>query len=245
MGRETRKPMFNIDVFNEALVKIAKDKLEKVFFSKTQLDYIASETSEKRLAYTLRHITRAALWEIATSDEITAYLKDTSLDQEEINEVKDALAIGIGIKSNYLPIDREELHQYYRNKIIKALETTEDRIRSILDEIKKPCEFDSVLGSIQNCGYVSSLPKRDRKAIHAEKKKYEKIKIETIERLKFLKLPYDAVEAKQYDNNEEFGWVNYEKTLKHIKQVLHDDLTLICGTGKNRADSIVKILEYI
>ncbi len=194
---------------------------------------------------------KAALWEIAYSNDVYKGIEQMfgsmamTLEKDtEIKKFYKNIQNALGIKT-LIDEEKSKNIQWYRYEIIKTLETTEEMVGYILDEIKKPCEYDSVLGSIQNCSYVSSLPKRDRKAIYEAKQKFERVKQKTIEGLKFLNLPYDEVEKKQYASKEEFGWVNYEMTLKHIKRVLYDDLTIICGTGKNRANMIIKILEYI
>ena len=236
----------SLDLF----VLIVEEKL-KIIHNKTQLDYFKTEKSPQRLEYVMNQIVRAVKWEIATSPEVTKiftnlqYANNTSLRNEDIIELKEAIAKGLGVRYHPNTFDREKQVEYYRNEIVTALETTDDRVAYILDDIKKLCEYDSVLGAIHNCIYVSALPKRDRKKIYEEKMKFERMKCKTIEGLKFLKLPYEDVEKRQYSSDEEYGWVNYERTLKHIKKVLQDDLTLICGTGKRRADAITKILEYL
>lgn len=229
---------------------IVTDKL-KILHNKTQLAYFATETNQKKIEYVMNAIVRAIKWEIATSPEIfnflrnLRYVNDTPFRKEDIHTMKEAIAKGLGVKNHPNTFDKEKQIAYYREEIVKSLETTKDRILYILDDIKKLCEYDSVLGAIHNCTYVSALPKRDRKKIYEDKMKFERTKNKTIEGLKFLKLPYANVEKKVYSTGEEDGWVNYEMTLKHIKKVLYSDLTLICGTGKRRADTIIKILEYI
>jgi hypothetical protein len=232
------------------LKSIIKEKL-KIMHNKTQLAYFSTETNSKKIEYVMNEIVRVIKWEIAISPEITKYLSNLKyingdpFREEDILSLKKSLAKGLGVKNHPDTFNKEKQIAYYRDEIVKSLETTVDRISYILDDIKKLCEYDSVLAAIHNCTYVSSLPKRDRKKIYEEKKKFERTKNKTIEGLKFLKLPYDDVEKTEYNSDEEYGWVNYEMTLKHIKKVLYSDLTLICGTGKKRAEAIIKILEYI
>jgi len=234
----------------DLMKSIIRKKLA-IMYNKTQLDYFATETNPKKIEYTINQITRAIKWEIATSKEILEgisnlkYADNTPFKEEDILSCKEAIAKGLELKNNPNTFDREKQIAYYRNEIAKALDIDIEEIIYILDDIKKMCEYDSVLGAIHNCAYIGSLPKRNRREIHKEKMKLEKIKKDTIDRLKFLKLPYDNVEKKTYDNGEKDGWVNYEMTLKHIRKVLYDDLTLICGTGKKRAKDITKILKCI
>lgn len=240
-----------IQNFKDVLVSIIEKKL-KIIHTQTQIDYFVSETSPARLEYTMKQIIQAVKWEIATSPEIykflngVKYANDTPLSKKDIIEMKETIARALGVKNCPDTFDREKQVKYYRDEIVKALETTEDRIRHILDDIKKLCEFDSILGAIHNCSYVSSLPKRDKHVMQEKRRKFERTKKSTIEGLKFLKLPYDKVEAKQYiAEDEKYDWINYQTTLKHIKQVLYDDLTLICGTAKRKAEEMAKILDYI
>lgn len=235
----------------EMLNSIAGKKLRSIMLNKTQLDYFETETSPKKLEYVLSQIAQAIMWEIATSKEVLdcisnlKYADNTPLRKEDILSFKRSISKAFGLEYNPNAFDKEKQIAYYRGEIAKALDIEEEEIIYILDDIKKMCEYDSVLGAISNCSYVGSLPKYDRKKSYIERKKFEKIKEKTIEGLKFLKLPYENVEQKQYKKGEDWDWMYYDKTLKHIKKTLYNELTLMCGTGKDRAKNITKIIDYM
>ncbi len=236
-----------IEIFKSIVIK----KFRSITLSKTQLDYFATETNRKKIEHVLNQIGHAINWEIATSKEVLncisdlRYVDKTPLRKEDILLFKESLSKALGVKNHPDIFDREKQITYYRSEIAKGLGIDEYEIAYILDDIKKLCEYDAVLGAIHNCGLVSSLPKYDRKKIYIERKKFERIKEKTIENLKFLKLPYEDVEQRQYKKGDDWDWLYYDKTLKHIKKTLHNELTLICGTGKDRAKNITKIIEYM
>jgi len=238
-----------VEEYKKDMVSIYKEMLTKQL-SDTQIDYLASLKNPKKISYYLNQMMRAALWEIAHSNKsYNALCKMLDNDNEKVKDFFQHTKKALGV--TYLPITINETNKHiawYRNEIIKALETSEDRVRYILDEIKKMCEYDSVLSIIQDCTHMNTLPKRDRKKIHKEKQKFYKMKENTIKNMKILgasKEAIEEIEKKEYKNYEEYGWINYEKTLTHLKNTLYAELTLICGTGKKRAGAIVKILEFI
>jgi len=238
-----------IEEYKKDMVSIYKEILTKQL-SNTQMDYLASLENPKKINYYLKQMMSAALWEIAHSKKsYDAISKMLDNDNEKVKEFFQLIKKALGMTHLHITINETNKHiVWYRNEIVKALETSEDRVRYILDEIKKMCEYDSVLSVIQNCTHVNTLPKRDRKKIHKEKQKFYKMKKNTIKYMKILKASKEAIEEieqKEYRNDEKYGWVNYEKTLAHLKETLYEELTLICGTGKKRAGTIVKILEFI
>ena len=144
-----------------------------------------------------------------------------------------------------IKLEKDECRLIYIEKIINFLDTTEDIVRVITDEIQNPCEFKKVLIFIVVCDSVAELPKRDRKALYEEKRKFKRLKESTIMNLKALNLSFDEVERKEFESPEKFGWHNYETTIKHYKSILFYALTHHCKVGKKRANEIVKILDYL
>jgi hypothetical protein len=239
----------DLENYKSDMVSIYEEILKKQL-SETQVDYLASLTNPKKINYYFNQMMRSALWEIAHSKKsYVAINRMFGNNQETSKDFFRQMKKALGFKHLSITVDKEDENiAWYRNTIIKTLETSEDRIRSILDEIKKVCEYDSVLAAIQSCIHINTLPKRDRRKIYKEKQKFQKIKKETIKNLQFLnasKKVIEEIEKKEYRNNENDGWVNYEKTLEHAKKILYNDLVLMCGTGKKRAATIAKILEYI
>ena len=231
-------------------IRLIFEEMTTKQLSDTQIDYLTSLKNPEKIKYYLNQMMKAALWEIAYSKKsYDAINKMIDGNQEISKELFQNMKKALGFEYNFIAAGkRDENIVWYRNEIIKALETSEDRVRYILDEIKKICEYDSVLSVIQNCTHMNTLPKRDRKKIHKEKQKFYKMKEDTIKYMKILKASKEAIEEieqKEYRNDEKYGWVNYEKTLAHLKKTLYEELTLMCGTGKKRAGAIVKILEFI
>ena len=239
----------NFEEYKNNMPLIFEEMIKKQF-SDTQMDYLASLKNPKKIKYYLNQMMKAALWEIAHSKKsYNAINRMMDGNQEISKDFFNHMKKSLGFKNLIIDVGKMDDHiTWYQNEIVKALETSEDRVRYILDEIKKMCEYDSVLSVIQNCTHMNTLPKRDRKKIHKEKQKFYKMKEDTIKYMKILKASKEAIEEieqKEYRNDEKYGWVNYEKTLAHLKKTLYEELTLMCGTGKKRAGAIVKILEFI
>ena len=133
----------------------------------------------------------------------------------------------------------------YRKKIIEFSGRKEDTLRVVIDEIKYPCEFQKVIVFMVVCDSVSALPKRDRKQLYEEKRKFERKKRKIINDLKELNLPYSEVQKRPFISPEALGWHNYETTVKHYKSILFFVLIDHCKTGIKRAKEIVKILDYL
>ncbi|MCK5535574.1 MAG: hypothetical protein KAI79_02040 [Bacteroidales bacterium] len=145
----------------------------------------------------------------------------------------------------FVKFEANETSLTYREKIIQLLDTTEDTIRAIIDEINYKCEFERVIIFIVCCNTIAGLPKRDRKNLHEEKRKFKRLKTTTISNLKKLGVSYNEVEEKVFSSPEDLGWYNYETTLKHYKAILLHTLTKDCRTGQKKASTIVSILDYL
>jgi hypothetical protein len=133
----------------------------------------------------------------------------------------------------------------YKNKIIEILETDEDTIRVCLSEIINTCQYKIVIIFLTICNDIAGLPKRDRKAIYEDKRRFERCKKRTISGLKELGRPYADVENKEYENKEEFGSCNYEKSLSHYKEMLSTNLMHTCNVTAKKSKAISDILEYL
>ena len=229
------------------IVSIAEDMLKNKL-SEAQIEYIISLESREDIEYFFNQRMLALLWEIIYSKKSYEKIKKMfNGHQESIKYFFKMMKASLGFE--YLPnatTDIEKCIAWYRNEIITALETSEDEIRYILDEVKSVCEHDNVLSTIQGCTYSAILPERDRKKIYREKEKFQKMKEETIKNLKTLGIAEEIIkeiEQKEHISNEQ--WENRESTIRHIKTTLYETLVLICGTGKKRAKEITKILKYL
>jgi len=187
--------------------------------------------------------TLATLAEIAYSGwdkELTRFAKTAQpFFKEELNK---AIESSINIK---LDGDKSEYTEQIINFLSDFLGTTEHIIRRVSGEINNSCEFKKVMIFIVVCGSVAELPKRDRKKIYEEKKKFERRKKSLVEGLKEFNASYDEVESKEFISSSDLGWDNYETTLKHYKKILSLALIKDCNTGKKRAEEIAKILDYL
>jgi hypothetical protein len=224
----------------QSFVNLSFNKYLNNLTSKTQLEKLLTKNEEQRE----HHFTKqriASFAEIVFHDydmDLKTPIRSFILPIEEglIEDVEQVLNI---------KFEKDESRLIYIEKIINFLDTTEDRIRVVTDEIKNPCEFKKVLIFIVVCDSIAELPKRDRRKIYEEKRKFERLKESTITNLKTLNLSFDEVERKEFIRPEYFGWYNYETTIKHYKSILFYALTYHCKAGKKRANEIVGILDYL
>lgn len=223
-----------------SLMKVLIENYRNNLTSDTQLEKLSTENTEQ-IKYQLNKQLMASLTEMVFNNydgrfkiPIKSFI--TPLEDELIKNVEKVLDI---------KFDKDESRLIYIEKINNFLENTEDVTRVITDEIKNPCEFKKVLIFIVVCNSVAELPKRDRKKLHEEKRKFERLKKSTIDNLNKLNLPYDEVKKAVFSSPESRGWHNYETTIKHYKSILLYALTHHCKTGKKRANEIIQILDYL
>jgi len=217
-----------------ALIDYTCKTLKTNLTSETQLKKLSKQVKKIDIKSILKKQSLASLYEVAYSN-----LEDTDKSLKIFQlEIKKYLEKKILIKKN-------ETREVYIEKIITFLDIDEFSLKYLLDEIKYSCEFEKVIIAIKVSNEISELPKRDRKKLYEEKRKFERLIKLTIDNLKKLNLSYDEVEKKEFISPESLGWHNYETTLKHYKSILFYSLTNDCGTGKQRANSITKIFDYL
>ena len=231
----------DLEEFQNEFIEFTVNKFKNNMTSETQVQEIILCKSEEQVRKLLNKRFLASFLEIAYLNLNEEFKMSTKLLQsvfrEELNKKIESI---INIK-----LDKDENKSIYIKQIINFLDTTEDIIRQVIDEINSSCEFKKVIIFIVACDSVAELPKRDRKKLYEEKRKFDRRKETTISNLKALNLPFDEVEKKVFSSPETLGWHNYETTLKHYKLVLLHTLINDCKTGKKRANQIIKILDYL
>jgi len=145
-------------------------------------------------------------------------------------------------KKIYLNKATLENKKWYIEEISKVLNLEIEELPSylVIDTINL-CELDTILAAINSCDFITSLPKKDNKNPSREKNQFDNMqnKFATLCKkhgFNFKKFDFDSRPPKyQY----------YEDQLKDSKKSLFDILQIDCGTGINRAERLITILEEI
>lgn len=204
--------------------------------------YINKETrSEQRY-----HLSKKLFTRILLSDMDKFKKFDNTSDGAHLSYL---INLSPYVAESSIPLAKE----FFRDQLLMVLKTKDEseeyEVQMILDEIKYLWEYEAVLSMVNVFGNdyhrIASLPNRDRKKEYRKKEKFNKRKKEALAFFKDCNIDLANLDVVQGFEYEEHPFEYRHTAFKAVKERLYTSLVSTCGTGKQRADIISKVIDYI